>query len=207
MVTEIKNPIIAHKLAQIRNKKTPTKIFRLLVEEIAMLMTYEVGKNFELKEIEIETPIAPCKVKVLDEENFVVVPILRAGLAMVEGVLKVLGGASVGHIGLYRDEKTFQPIEYYSKMPPNLGEKVLLVTDPMLATGGSASAALQMLKDKGAKKIIFMCIVSAPRGIEKISADHPDIPIYTTAIDEGLNEHCYIIPGLGDAGDRIFGTL
>ena len=207
MINEIKNPIIAHKLAQLRNKETPTKIFRPLVQEIAMLMTYEVGKEFETKEIEIETPLTSCKVKVLEEENFVVVPILRAGLAMVEGVLKILNGASVGHIGLYRDEKTFQPVEYYSKMPPNLSEKILLVTDPMLATGGSASAALQMLKDKGAKKIIFMCIVSAPQGIEKISADHPDIPIYTAAIDEGLNEHCYILPGLGDAGDRIFGTL
>ena len=207
MIKEIKNPIIAHKLAQLRNKETPTKIFRPLVQEIAMLMTYEVGKEFETKEIEIETPLTSCKVKVLEEENFVVVPILRAGLAMVEGVLKILNGASVGHIGLYRDEKTFQPVEYYSKMPPNLSEKILLVTDPMLATGGSASAALQMLKDKGAKKIIFMCIVSAPQGIEKISADHPDIPIYTAAIDEGLNEHCYILPGLGDAGDRIFGTL
>lgn len=207
MIKEIKNPIIAHKLAQLRNKETPTKIFRPLVQEIAMLMTYEVGKEFESKEIEIETPLTSCKVKVLEEKNFVVVPILRAGLAMVEGVLKILGGASVGHIGLYRDEKTFQPVEYYSKMPPNLSEKILLVTDPMLATGGSCSAALQMLKDKGAKKIIFMCIVSAPQGIEKISADHPDIPIYTASIDEGLNEHCYILPGLGDAGDRIFGTL
>ena len=207
MIKEIKNPIIAHKLAQLRNKETPTKIFRPLVQEIAMLMTYEVGKEFETKEVEIETPLTSCKVKVLEEENFVVVPILRAGLAMVEGVLKILNGASVGHIGLYRDEKTFQPVEYYSKMPPNLSEKILLVTDPMLATGGSASAALQMLKDKGARKIIFMCIVSAPQGIEKISADHPDIPIYTAAIDEGLNEHCYILPGLGDAGDRIFGTL
>ena len=207
MVTEIKNPIISHKLAHLRNKNTPTKIFRVLVEEIATLMTYEVGKTFDTKEMEIETPLSPCKVKVLEEEKFVVVPILRAGLAMVEGVLKVLHGASVGHIGLYRDEKTFEPVEYYSKMPPNLGEKILLVTDPMLATGGSCSAALQMLKDKGAKKIIFMCIVSAPQGIEKISKDHPDIPIYTAAIDQGLNEHCYILPGLGDAGDRMFGTL
>ena len=207
MVKEISNPIILHKLAQLRDKRTPTKIFRELVEEIATLMIYEVGKNFETKEIEIETPLKSCRVKVLDEEKFVVVPILRAGLGMAAGVLKILPGASVGHIGLYRDEKTFEPIEYYSKMPPKLGEKILLVTDPMLATGGSASAALQMLKDKGAKKIIFICIVSAPRGIEKISSEHPEIPIYTAAIDEGLNENCYILPGLGDAGDRIFGTL
>ena len=207
MVTEIFNPILSHKLAQLRDKKTPTKKFRALVEEIAMLMLYEVGKNFVSEEVEIETPLRPCKVKVLAEEKFVVVPILRAGLGMTEGVLKILPGAAVGHIGLYRDEKTHLPIEYYSKMPPNLKEKILLVTDPMLATGGSASAALQMLKDKGAKKIIFMCIVSAPQGIKKISDDHPDIPIYTAAIDEGLNEDCYILPGLGDAGDRIFGTL
>ena len=207
MVKEISNPIILHKLAQLRDKRTPTKIFRELVEEIATLMIYEVGKNFETKEIEIETPLKSCRVKVLDEEKFVVVPILRAGLGMAAGVLKILPGASVGHIGLYRDEKTFEPIEYYSKMPPKLGEKILLVTDPMLATGGSASAALQMLKDKGAKKIIFICIVSAPRGIEKISSEHPEIPIYTAAIDEGLNENCYILPGLGDAGDRIFGTI
>lgn len=207
MITEIKNPVLDHKLAQLRNKKTPAKIFRELVSEIAMLMTYEVGKIFESKEIEIETPQSLCKVKILEEENFTVVPILRAGLAMAEGVLKILGRASVGHIGLYRDEKTFQPIEYYSKMPPNLEEKILLVTDPMLATGGSASAALKMLKDKGAKKIIFMCILSVRQGIKKVSEDHPDIPIYTVAIDENLDENCRIIPGLGDAGDRIFDTL
>ncbi len=148
-----------------------------------------------------------CRVKILNEENFVVVPILRAGLGMASGVLKILPNASVGHIGLYRDEKTFQPVEYYSKMPQNLGEKILLVTDPMLATGGSAVAALQMLKDKGAQKIFFMCIIAAPQGIAKISAAHPDVPIYTAAVDDGLNENCYILPGLGDAGDRIFSTL
>lgn len=207
MIHEIKNPIIAHKLAQLRNKNTSTKDFRALVKEISILMTYEVGKIFESKEIEIETPLKKCRVKVLDEENFVVVPILRAGLAMAEGVVQILPSAPVGHIGLYRNEETFEPVEYYSKMPPNLEEKVLLVVDPMLATGGSSSVALQMLKDKGAKKIIFMCIVSAPVGIKKVAEDHPDIPIYTAAIDEGLNENCYILPGLGDAGDRIFGTL
>ena len=207
MVTEIKNPIVAHKLAQLRDKRTPTKIFREIVEEIAMLMTYEVGKNFESHEVEIETPLTSCRVKILHEENFVIVPILRAGLAMASGVLKILPNASVGHIGLYRDEKTFQPVEYYCKMPPNLDEKILLVTDPMLATGGSSVAALQLLKNKGARKIFFMSIVAAPQGIEKISAAHPEIPIYTAAIDEGLNENCYILPGLGDAGDRIFGTL
>lgn len=207
MFTELDNPIIAHKLAQLRNKNTPSQLFRELVHEISMMMIYEVGREFKSHEITIETPITSCRVKVLNEKKFVVVPIIRAGLAMAEGVLKILSGASVGHIGLYRDEKTHKPIEYYSKMPPNLSEKILLVTDPMLATGGSASAALQMLKDKGAQKIIFMCIVAAPQGIEKISTEHPDVSLYTAAIDIGLNENCYIIPGLGDAGDRIFGTL
>lgn len=207
MVTVLDNPIIAHKLAQLRNKNTPPKIFRELVQEISMMMIYEVGREFKSEEVTIETPLTACRVKILHEENFVVVPILRAGLAMAEGVLKILPDASVGHIGLYRDAKTFKPIEYYSKMPPNLGEKILIVTDPMLATGGSSSAALQMLKDKGAKKIIFMCIVAAPQGIEKISTEHPDVSIYTATIDDGLNENCYILPGLGDAGDRIFGTL
>ena len=207
MVIEIKNPIVAHKLAQLRNKNTSTKNFRELVKDISMLMTYEVGKEFESEEIEIETPIKKCRVKVLNEENFVVVPILRAGLAMSEGVIEIFPAAPVGHIGLYRDEKTHKPVEYYCKMPSNLEKKILLVVDPMLATGGSASDALKMLKDKGAKKIIFMCIVSAPQGIKKVSEDHPDIPIYTAAIDEGLNEDCYIVPGLGDAGDRIFGTV
>ena len=207
MVTKIDNPIISHKLAQLRDKNTPPKVFRKLVQEISMLMLYEVGREFKSDEVTIETPLTTCRVKVLQEENFVIVPILRAGLAMAEGVSKILPAASIGHIGLYRDEKTFQPIEYYSKMPPNLSEKILIVTDPMLATGGSSSAALQMLKDKGAQKIIFMCIVAAPQGIEKISSEHPDIPIYAAAIDEGLNENCYILPGLGDAGDRIFGTI
>lgn len=207
MVHEIKNPIIEYKLAKLRNKNTCTKDFRELVKHISMLMTYEVGKNFETEEIEIETPEAKCKVKILNEENFVIVPILRAGLAMAEGVTEILPAASVGHIGLYRDETTHEPVEYYCKMPPDIDKKILLVTDPMLATGGSASDALKMLKDKGAKKIIFMCIVSAPTGIEKVSADHPEIPIYTASIDDGLNDDCYIVPGLGDAGDRIFGTL
>ena len=207
MIHEIKNPIIANKLAQLRNKNTPSKDFRELVEEIAAFMTYEVAKNFETRTVEIETPIKSCRVEVLDEENFVVVPILRAGLAMAGGALKILPNASIGHVGLYRDEKTFQPVEYFFKMPPRFNEKILIVVDPMLATGGSASAALQLLKNHGAKKIYLLCIVAAPQGIEKLSADHPDIEIYTASIDEGLNENCYIVPGLGDAGDRIFATL
>ena len=207
MIHEINNPIIRHKVAQLRNKNTAPKDFRKLVEEIAMLLTYEVGKNFETQTIEIETPIKSCRVEVLNENKFIVVPILRAGLAMADGVLKILPNASVGHVGLYRNEKTFKPVEYYFKMPPRIDEKILIVVDPMLATGGSASAALQLLKNKGAKKIYFLCIVSAPQGIEKITADHPDSPICTAAIDEGLNENCYIVPGLGDAGDRIFATF
>ena len=206
-VHEIDNPIITHKLAQMRDKKTPPKIFRELVEEIAMLMTYEAGKNFPTHEVEIETPLMTCRKKVLDEENFIIVPILRAGLGMANGAAKILPNASIRHIGLYRDEKTHQPVEYYNNMPENISEKILLVTDPMLATGGSCSAALKILKDSGAKKIILICIVSAPQGIKKILADHSDVEIFTAAIDDGLNENCYILPGLGDAGDRIFNTL
>lgn len=207
MIHEVKNPIINHKLAQLRNKNTSSKDFRELIEEIAMFLTYEVAKSFETHETEIETPIKACRAEVLEEKNFVVVPILRAGLAMSGGVLKILPNASIGHIGLYRDEKTFEPVEYFFKMPPRFAEKTLIVVDPMLATGGSASAALTLLKNRGAKKIFFLCIVAAPQGIKKLSDDHAEIPIYTAAIDEGLNENCYIVPGLGDAGDRIFATL
>ena len=207
MIHELNNPLVRHKMAQLRNKNTSSKDFRALVEEIAMFLTYEVAKNFETHETEIETPIKACRAEVLNENNFVIVPILRAGLAMSGGVLKVLPNASIGHIGLYRDEKTFEPVEYFFKMPPRFAEKTLIVVDPMLATGGSASAALTLLKNKGAKKIFFLCIVAAPQGIKKLSDDHSEIPIYTAAIDEGLNENCYIVPGLGDAGDRIFATL
>ena len=206
-VHELNHPIITHKLAQMRDKKTSPKIFRELVEEIAMLMTYEVGKNFPVREVEIETPLMTCRTKILDEGNFIIVPILRAGLGMANGVAKILPDASIRHIGLYRDEKTHQPVEYYSNMPKDISEKILLVTDPMLATGGSCSAALKLLKEKGAKKIILMCIVSAPQGVKKILAEHSDVEIYTAAIDDGLNENAYILPGLGDAGDRIFNTL
>ena len=206
MIKEISHPILKDRLTLLRRKETPSKIFRQTVEEIATFMTYEVAKNFKLKEIEIETPIKKCKAKVLAEE-FVIVPILRAGLGMVSGALKVLPNAAVGFIGLVRDETTHQPIEYYKKLPPNISGKKIIVVDPMLATGGSSSAALQMLKNDGAKDIVFVCIISAPEGIKKISEDHPEIPIYTAAIDERLNENAYIVPGLGDAGDRIFDTL
>ena len=206
-VQQIKNPLVAHKLAQLRNKETSPKNFRELVEELSMLLTCEVAKSFSTRPIEIETPLKSCVAETFDEENFVVVPILRAGLGMLNGVLKFLPNASVGHIGLYRDEETFQPVEYFFKMPPKFEEKNLLVVDPMLATGGSASATIQLLKAHGAQKIFFLNIISAPQGIEKLSVDHPDVKIFTAAIDEGLNEKAYILPGLGDAGDRIFATL
>ena len=206
MVTEIFNPILQDRLTLLRRKETPPKIFRQTVEEIAVFMIYEVAKNFKLKEIEIETPITSCKAKVL-AEDFVIVPILRAGLGMLSGALKVLPNAAVGHIGLVRDETTKKPIEYYKKMPPNFAAKKIIMVDPMLATGGSAAAAIQMLKNDGAKNIIFVSIISAPEGIKKLSESHPELPIYTAAIDERLNADAYIVPGLGDAGDRIFDTL
>lgn len=206
MVHEVKNPIIASKLAQLRNKNTPSKDFRELVEEIAIFLTYEASKKFETHEITIETPLKSCRAEILDEKSFLIVPILRAGLAMSNGVLKILPNASIGHIGLYRDEKTLKPIEYLFKMPPRIEEKIIIAVDPMLATGGSASAALDLLKSHGAKKIFFLNIISAPQGIKKIAENHSDVEIYTAAIDEGLNENFYIVPGLGDAGDRIFST-
>ena len=207
MVKEIKHPLIQHKLTLMRKKETSTKDFRELLNEIAMLMVYEVTRDFPLKEIDIETPVAPCKAKVLVEENVVIVPILRAGLGMAGGVLKMFPNASVAHIGLYRDPETLKPVEYYCKMPSGIDKKTLIVVDPMLATGGSSSAALTLLKDKGASNIILMCLVAAPKGVEVVTKDHPDIPVYVAAIDESLNEHAYIVPGLGDAGDRIFGTF
>ena len=207
MVKEIKHPLIQHKLTLMRKKETSTKDFRELLNEIAMLMVYEVTRDFPLKEIDIETPVAPCKAKVLVEENVVIVPILRAGLGMASGVLKMFPNASVAHIGLYRDPETLKPVEYYCKMPSGIDKKTLIVVDPMLATGGSSSAALTLLKDKGASNIILMCLVAAPKGVEVVTKDHPDIPVYVAAIDESLNEHAYIVPGLGDAGDRIFGTF
>ena len=170
-------------------------------------MVYEVTRDFKLKDIDIETPVAPCKAKVLAEENVVIVPILRAGLGMASGVLKMFPNASVAHIGLYRDPETLKPVEYYCKMPSDIDKKTLIVVDPMLATGGSSSAALTLLKDKCASNIILMCLVAAPKGVEVVSKDHPDIPVYVAAVDERLNEHAYIVPGLGDAGDRIFGTF
>nr|WP_235269488.1 uracil phosphoribosyltransferase [Mitsuokella multacida] len=203
----IDHPLIQHKLTIMRMKETGTKDFRELLEEISMLMAYEITRDFPLKEVEIETPICKCKEKMLAGKKVGVVPILRAGLGMLNGVVNMIPAARVGHVGMYRDPKTLKPVEYYCKLPGDVAERTLIVVDPMLATGGSSSAALSLLKEKGAKHIILMCLVAAPEGVRVINHDHPDVPLYVAAIDEKLNDKGYIVPGLGDAGDRIFGTL
>lgn len=207
-VTVIDHPLIQHKLTMMRMKTTGTKDFRQLLEEISMLMTYEITRDFPLKDVEIETPVSKCTGKMLaDARKLCVVPILRAGLGLQSGVVNMIPAAKVGHIGLYRDPETLKPIEYYCKMPADINERTMLVVDPMLATGGSAAAALAMLKEKGARKLILMCLVAAPEGIRVINEEHPDVPLYVASVDEKLNDHGYIVPGLGDAGDRIFGTI
>ena len=203
----IDHPLIQHKLTIMRMKETCTKDFRELLEEISMLMAYEITRDFPLKEVEIETPICKCKEKMLAGKKVGVVPILRAGLGMLNGVVNMIPAARVGHVGMYRDPKTLKPVEYYCKLPGDVAERTLIVVDPMLATGGSSSAALSLLKEKGAKHIILMCLVAAPEGIRVINKEHPDVPLYVAAVDEKLNGKGYIVPGLGDAGDRIFGTL
>lgn len=203
----IDHPLIQHKLTIMRMKETGTKDFRELLEEISMLMAYEITRDFPLRDVEIETPICKCKEKMLAGKKVGVVPILRAGLGMLNGVVNMIPAARVGHVGMYRDPKTLKPVEYYCKLPGDVAERTLVVVDPMLATGGSSSAALSLLKEKGAKHIILMCLVAAPEGVRVINHDHPDVPLYVAAIDEKLNEKGYIVPGLGDAGDRIFGTL
>jgi len=206
-VNVIDHPLIQHKLTLMRRKETGTKDFHELLEEIAMLMAYEITRDFPLKEIEIETPVAKCKSKVLAGKKVGVVPILRAGLGMLNGVVNMIPAARVGHVGMYRDPETLKPVEYYCKLPSDVAERQLIMVDPMLATGGSASAALTLLKEKGARSIVLMCLVAAPEGVRLVNEEHPDIPIYVAAVDERLNDHGYIVPGLGDAGDRIFGTL
>ena len=207
-VNVIDHPLIQHKLTMMRKKTTGTKDFRELLEEISMLMTYEITRDFPLKDVEIETPVAKCVGKELaDTRKVCVVPILRAGLGLQSGVVNMIPAAKIGHIGLYRDPETLKPVEYYCKMPSDIAERTMLVVDPMLATGGSAAAAITMLKEKGAKKLILMCLVAAPEGVKVINDEHPDVSVYVAAVDEKLNEHGYIVPGLGDAGDRIFGTL
>lgn len=205
-VYEMNHPLIVHKLAIIRNKETGAKEFRELVKEISMLMAYEVCRDFPLEEVEIDTPICKMKTRMLSGKKVGIIPILRAGLGMVDGILQLLPAAKVGHVGLYRDPETLKPISYYCKLPSDIEERELILVDPMLATGGSACAAISFLKEKGAKKIRFVCLIAAPEGIEEVKKYHPDIDIFVASIDERLNEHAYIIPGLGDAGDRLFGT-
>lgn len=202
----LNHPLIQHKVSLMRDKETGTKEFRELLEEISMLMAYEVTRDLPMKEIEIETPICRTKTRVISGKKLAVVPILRAGLGMVDGITKLVPAAKVGHIGLYRDPQTLEPVEYYCKLPPDVGERDLIVVDPMLATGGSASAAITFIKRRACKSIKLMCLIAAPEGIERIHADHSDVPIYVAVVDERLNEHGYIVPGLGDAGDRLFGT-
>ena len=205
-VTEINHPLILHKLAILRDERTGSKEFRHLVEEISMLMAYEVTRDLSTEDVEVKTPVSLTKCKMLSGKKMAVVPILRAGLGMVDGVLNLIPAAKVGHIGLYRDEETLQPVEYFCKLPQDIAERDVIVVDPMLATGGSSIDALTMLKKRGAKHLRLMCLVGAPEGIEAVQEAHPDVDIYLAAIDEKLNEHGYIVPGLGDAGDRLFGT-
>ena len=200
------HPLIQHKLSIIRDKSTGVKEFREVIAEIAMLMCYDATRNLPLKEVEIETPIAIAKTKVISGKKLAIVPILRAGLGMVDGILKLIPAAKVGHIGLYRDPETTLPVEYYCKLPSDIAEREVLLLDPMLATGGSASAAIQFIKNYGVTNIKFLCIIAAPEGLKKIHEEHPDVEIFCASLDERLNDHFYIVPGLGDAGDRIFGT-
>jgi uracil phosphoribosyltransferase len=200
------HPLIQHKISFIRNKETGTKEFRELVDEVAMLMAFEITRDLPLEETTIETPVIKTKTKVLAGKKIGLVPILRAGLGMVDGMLKLIPAAKVGHVGLYRDPETLKPVEYYIKLPSDIHERELIVIDPMLATGGSAKDAIQSLKNRGAKNIRLMCLIAAPEGVEVIKEAHPDVDIYLAALDEKLDDHAYIVPGLGDAGDRLFGT-
>ena len=200
------HPLVQHKINFIRRKETGTKDFRQTIGEIAMLITYEATRELRLEDTEIETPICKATVKMLKGRKMAIVPILRAGLGMVDGILQMVPAARIGHIGLYRDPETLMPVEYYCKLPKDCESRDVFVVDPMLATGGSAIAAIQMLKDKGCKNIRFMCILAAPEGIKAMQEAHPDVDMYVGALDEKLNDHGYIVPGLGDAGDRIFGT-
>ena len=203
----IDHPLITHKLTIMRNKKTGSKDFRELLNEISMLMGYELTRDLPLQDVTIETPITKMNAKMVSGRKLAIVPILRAGLGMVDGIQSLVPVAKVGHIGLYRDPETHQPVEYYCKLPTDIQDRMVILVDPMLATGGSAIDALTLLKNKGCKNIRFMCLVAAPEGVAKVLKAHPDVDIYGAALDDHLNEHAYIVPGLGDAGDRIFGTL
>lgn len=205
-LTVVDHPLIRHKLSYLRARTTPKKEFKELVDEIAMLMAFEATRDLPTEEVEITTPIETTTAHRIRGKKLVLVPILRAGLGMVDGVLSLMPGARVGHVGLYRDEDTLQPVEYYFKIPPGAADRDFLVLDPMLATGGSASAAVDGLKRRGATSIRFLCLVAAPEGVERMGRDHPDVPVLTAALDRALDENGYIMPGLGDAGDRLFGT-
>jgi len=205
-IIELNHPLIEHKLAILRNKETGTKEFRELVSEIAMFLCYEAMKDAELEIKEIETPIQKTNVKMLNEDKYAFVPILRAGTGMLEGITTIIPNAKIGHIGMYRNEETLKPVKYYFKLPKDISNREVLILDPMLATGGSGCDAIQMIKAEGVKKIKFLCIIAAPEGIKKMQEEYPDVEIYCAKIDEKLNEVGYIVPGLGDAGDRIFGT-
>ncbi|MBQ5801223.1 MAG: uracil phosphoribosyltransferase [Clostridia bacterium] len=202
----IDHPLIQHKLTIMRRVGTSSKDFRQLLDEISMLMGYEVTRDLPLEDVEIETPVARATMKKIAGKKLAIVPILRAGLGMVDGLLSLVPVARVGHIGLYRDPDTHNPVEYYCKLPADISKRLVIVVDPMLATGGSASDAIRMLKNKGCTSIRLMCLVAAPEGVKKVQEDHPDVDIYSASLDEKLNDHAYIVPGLGDAGDRLFGT-
>ena len=205
-VNIINHPLVKHKITLMRDENTGTREFRILVEEVAMLMGYEAMRDLPTEDVEVKTPITTRKLPMLCGKKLAIVPILRAGLGMVSGLLALVPSAKVGHIGLYRDEVTHEPHEYYCKLPDRINERLVIVCDPMLATGGSAIQAVDFLKDKGCKNIKFMCIIAAPEGLDPLRTAHPDIDIYVGNLDEKLNEDAYIVPGLGDAGDRIFGT-
>lgn len=204
-VQVIDHPLIQHKVTLMRKKETGSKDFRNLLEEITMLMGYEITRDLPLEDIDVETPVAMMKGKQISGRKIGIVPVLRAGLGMVQGLLDLMPTAKVGHIGLYRDPKTLKPVEYYCKLP-DVKNRDFIIVDPMLATGGSASAAISLLKEKGIQHIKLMCLIAAPQGVKKVNTDHPDVKIFVAALDDTLNEHGYIVPGLGDAGDRIFGT-
>ncbi|KDR94805.1 uracil phosphoribosyltransferase [Peptoclostridium litorale DSM 5388] len=205
-VIEVNHPLIQHKITLIRDKHTGSKDFRQLVKEVSMLLGYEITRDLPLEEVEIETPIMKTKSKMLSGKKLGIIPILRAGLGMVDGILELIPAAKVGHIGLYRDPETLKPVEYYCKLPADVGERELIVVDPMLATGGSAAAAINFLKDRGATNIKLVNLIASPEGIAEVQKMHPDVDIYVASIDEKLNDHGYIVPGLGDAGDRLYGT-
>ena len=205
-VNVMTHPLIQHKVTLIRSGETGTKDFRQLLEEIALLMGYEITRDLPLEDVKVQTPLVEAIGKQIAGKKLGIVPILRAGLGMVNGLLELMPMAKVGHVGMYRDPETLQPVEYYCKLPSDLADRRIIVTDPMLATGGSAAAAISLLKEKGAKEIQLMCLVAAPEGVEVVNKAHPDVRIYVAALDEKLNDHGYILPGLGDAGDRIFGT-